>query len=90
MLVRFLEIKQPGVQNIASRYVRIIRLDYASIGVQAADSLARSLHLILAGIINLVQDDHIREFNLIRQQVHKGARILVPEGLAQVLKKIVA
>lgn len=75
MLVRLLEIEQAGVQDGISRYIRVIRLDDADVRVQTADNLAGSINLVGSGVIDLVENDDVSEFDLVGQKMDERSGI---------------
>jgi hypothetical protein len=68
----------------------MVGLDDPRIGVQAADDLARGIGALGARIRDLVQDHHVGELDLVGQQMHQRALVLLAQRLAPVAQEIVA
>ena len=84
VLVRLLKIEEPGVEDRVCRRVGVVGLDDPSIGVQAADDLSRCVHLMRLCVGDLVEDHHVREFDLVGQQMNKRPFVLFAQRLAPV------
>ena len=90
MRMRLFEIKEVGVEDRVGGHVRMVRLDDAGVGVEAADDLARGIGALRARVVGLVQDHHIGKLDLVGQQGDQRALVLVAHDLAPVLQEVVA
>jgi hypothetical protein len=90
VLVRLLESEEAGVEDRVGGHVGMVRLDDLRIRVQAADDLARRVHLMRLRVGDLVQDHHVGELDLVGQQMHQRARVLLAHRLAAIAQEIVA
>ena len=61
-----------------------------SIPVETSDYFSRSVHLLWPGIGDLIEDNHVGEFYLVRQKVDKGSIILCPHSFTSITQEIVA
>lgn len=73
---RLEEIKPPGVQDLVDVNARVIRLEHFGGGIehlqQGSDALAR----LLVHRLDLVDDDHVGELDLVHHQVRYRALVL--------------
>ena len=84
------KIKEAGIEDQRRVHPRVIRLDQTRIGVQRPDDPPRRIRPFRPRVGDLVQQDDIREFDLVGQQVHKAAGITLACHLAPVGQKVVA
>ena len=57
--------------------------------VERADDGARGGTLVRRGDVDLVEDDHVGELDLVDQQLDERALVLVARGLAAILQEVV-
>ena len=88
MLLRFFVIEAAGIEHAVKIDLRHRGLDHVGLRIERADDLARGINGLGRGRIDLVQNDHIGEFDLIDKQIDKRAIIAVAERLAAILEKI--
>ena len=90
VLMCFLKIKQPCVEDSVCIHFRMIGLDDFCISIEAADDLARSIHFVRSCISHFVEDHNISKFDLVSEQVHKRALILFPHRFPPIFQEIMA
>ena len=90
MLVRPVEVEQPGVEDLARIDFGEIGLEDARVGVERAGDLARGLGRDRTRRRDLVEHHDIGEFDLLGEQVHQRPRVLRAQRLAAIAQEVVA
>lgn len=88
MFARLLEIEQAGAEDIRQRDPAEIGLDDAGRAVQAADDLAGGEQVRGARRTRLVEHDHVRELDLLDQQFHQRAVVVLAGRFAALCQEI--
>jgi hypothetical protein len=79
MLLRFLEVEESGAHHRIERNLRVHRFHDFRLRVERPDHAVDAPSLFIRNQVRLVQQDHVREIDLIAEQVDDAAFVFFPQ-----------
>ena len=86
--VGLFEVEEAGIENVARIDTRVARFDDAGIGVERPDDRPRRHDVFRSRNIDFVEDDDVGKFDLLDQQLHERAFVILARDFTAILQKI--